>query len=111
MNTIKNYSSNNDISITIEVDVNKDFSKITEGLFINSGFIQIESIYLTNKKYCFWDNLNFFLKASEKEIKKECKEELIQKNLYYKGIFKDIQKSLKQFIELGYLTKNCKKDY
>ena len=111
MNTIKKYFSNNDISITIEVDVNKDFSKITEGVFINSGFIQIESIYLTNKECCFWGNLNFFLKASKKEIKKECKEELLQKNLYYKDIFKDIRKSLKQFIELGYLTKNCKKDY
>lgn len=101
----------NDVSIKVVVSVGKDYKTQIGKPLENFGYIEIESVRIDDKEKCFWDNLNFFLKAPKSDIEKECKSELIRKELFYKDIFKDLNGMLKDLVEAGYLTKECKKDY
>ena len=76
--------------INIKLSIDLDEFSNTEN---NSGYIEIKSVNISNENSCFWDNLNFFIYNNKKMIKKECKQELIGKNLYIKEIF-DIIKNL-----------------
>ena len=58
----------------------------------NSGYIEIKSVNISNNNFCFWDNLDFFIYNNEEIIKKDCEQELINKNLYVKEIFDIIKK-------------------
>ena len=76
----------------------------------NEGYIEITSVITSNKNSCFWDNLDFFIYNNKKAIKKECKQELIDKNLYVKEIFKAIENLINAAILENMLTKINKND-
>ena len=75
-----------DINIKLSIDLD-DFSNPND----NSGYIEIINVNTSNKNSCFWDNLDFFIYNNKKAIKKECEQELVNKNLYVKEIFKTIK--------------------
>ena len=94
-----------DINIKLSIDLD-DFSNPNN----NSGYIEITSVITSNKNSCFWDNLDFFIYNNKKTIKEECKQELIDKNLYVKEIFKAIETLINSAILENMLTKINKND-
>ena len=76
----------------------------------NSGYIEIKSVNISNKNSCFWGNLDFFIYNNKKIIEQDCKQELIDKNLYIKGIFKIIKNLINTAISENMLTKTNKYD-
>ena len=94
-----------DINVKLSIDLD-EFSNPEN----NSGYIEITSVNLSNKDFCFWDNLNFFIYNNKEIIKKECEQELIDKNLYVKGIFKIIKNLINTAISENMLTKTNKND-
>ena len=94
-----------DINIKLSIDLD-DFSNPNN----NSGYIEITSVITSNKNSCFWDNLDFFIYNNKKTIKEECKQELIDKNLYVKEIFKAIETLINTAISEKMLTKINKND-
>ena len=90
-----------DINVKLSIDLD-EFSNPND----NEGYIEITSINASNKNFCFWDNLDFFIYNNKKTIKKECKQELIDKNLYVKEIFKAIEKLINVAISEKILFKN-----
>ena len=94
-----------DINVKLSIDLD-DFSNSID----NNGYIKITSVVSSNKNYCFWDNLNFFIYNNKKTIKEECKQELIDKNLYVKEIFKSIKTLINAAISENMLTKTNKND-
>ena len=94
-----------DINIKLSIDLD-DFSNPNN----NSGYIEIINVNTSNKNYCFWDNLDFFIYNNKKAIKEECKQELIDKNLYIKGIFKTIENLINVAISEKMLIKTNKND-
>ncbi len=94
-----------DINVKLSIDLD-DFSSPNN----NSGYIEITSVITSNKNSCFWDNLNFFIYNNKKIIKEECKQELIDKNLYVKQIFKAIETLINVAISENMLTKTNKND-
>ncbi len=94
-----------DINIKLSIDLD-DFSNPNN----NSGYIEITSVITSNKNSCFWDNLDFFIYNNKKTIKEECKQELIDKNLYVKEIFKTIEKLINVAISENMLIKTNKND-
>ena len=94
-----------DINVKLSVDLD-DSSNPNN----NSGYIEITSVITSNKNSCFWDNLNFFIYNNKKIIKKECEQELIDKNLYVKEIFKAIETLINSAILENMLTKINKND-
>ena len=94
-----------DINIKLSIDLD-DFSNSND----NNGYIEIKSVNTSNKNSCFWDNLDFFIYNNKKTIKEECKQELIDKNLYVKEIFKTIEKLINVAISEKMLTKTNKND-
>ena len=94
-----------DINIKLSIDLD-DFSNPNN----NSGYIEITSVITSNKNSCFWDNLDFFIYNNKKAIKKECKQELIDKNLYVKQIFKAIENLINVAISENMLIKTNKND-
>ena len=90
-----------DINIKLSIDLD-DFSNSND----NNGYIKITSVVSSNKNYCFWDHLNFFIYNNKKTIKEECKQELIDKNLYVKEIFKAIETLINIAISEKMLFKN-----
>ena len=94
-----------DINIKLSIDLD-DFSNPNN----NSGYIEITSVITSNKNSCFWDNLNFFIYNNKKIIKEECEQELIDKNLYVKQIFKAIENLIKVAISENMLIKTNKND-
>lgn len=112
----KSIELNNDVIpnsclLKISVSIGNDFKTLVGTKLENWGYIEITSCCTREKTNCFWDNLNFFLKASKSEIKEQCENELINKGFYYKGFFKDLQKMIDELVDAGYLTRDCKKDY
>ena len=97
--------------IKVNVSISKDFKTLVGTKTENWGYIEISSSNTNEYKVCFWDNMNFFLKAPKADIKEHCKQELIDKGFYYKGFFKDLQNMINELVEAGYLTRDCKKDY
>ena len=94
-----------DINVTLLIDLD-EFSNPEN----NQGYIKIKSNSTSNKNYCFWDNLDFFIYNNKKAIKEECKQELIDKNLYIKEIFKTIEKLINVAISENMLIKTNKND-
>ena len=94
-----------DINVKLSIDLD-DFSNPNN----NSGYIEITSVITSNKNSCFWDNLDFFIYNNKKTIKKECKQELIDKNLYVKEIFKVIENLINTAISEKMLIKTNKYD-
>lgn len=94
-----------DINIKLSIDLD-DFSNPEN----NSGYIEIKSVNMSNKNSCFWDNLDFFIYNNKKIIEQDCKQELIDKNLYVKGIFKIIKNLINTAISENMLTKTNKND-
>ena len=94
-----------DINVTLFIDLD-EFSNPEN----NQGYIKIKSNIVSNKNYCFWDNLDFFIYNNKKAIKEECKQELIDKNLYIKGIFKTIENLINVAISEKMLIKTNKND-
>ena len=94
-----------DINVKLSIDLD-EFSNPND----NEGYIEIKSNNTLNKNYCFWDNLDFFIYNNKKTIKEECKQELVDKNLYIKGIFKVIENLINVAISEKMLTKTNKND-
>ena len=94
-----------DINVKLSIDLD-EFSNPND----NEGYIEITSNINSNKNYCFWDNLDFFIYNNKKTIKKECKQELIDKNLYVKEIFKAIENLINVAISEKMLIKTNKYD-
>ena len=94
-----------DINIKLSIDLD-EFSNPEN----NSGYIEIKSVNISNENSCFWDNLNFFIYKNKKIIEQDCKQELIDKNLYTKGIFKIIKNLINTAISENMLTKTNKND-
>ena len=94
-----------DINVTLFIDLD-EFSNPEN----NQGYIKIKSNIVSNKNYCFWDNLDFFIYNNKKAIKEECKQELIDKNLYIKEIFKAIENLINVAISENMLIKTNKND-
>ena len=94
-----------DISINLSIDLN-EFSNPEN----NSGYIEIKSVNTSNENSCFWDNLDFFIYNNKKIIEQDCKQELIDKNLYIKGIFKIIKNLINTAISENMLIKYNKND-
>ena len=94
-----------DINIKLSIDLDELSSPEN-----NSGYIEIKSVNISNENSCFWDNLDFFIYNNKKTIKEECKQELIDKNLYVKKIFKIIKNLINTAISDGILTKTNKND-
>ena len=94
-----------DINVTLFIDLD-EFSNPEN----NQGYIKIKSNIVSNKNYCFWDNLDFFIYNNKKTIKEECKQELIDKNLYVKEIFKTIENLINVAISEKMLIKTNKND-
>ena len=93
-----------DINIKLSIDLD-EFSNPEN----NSGYIEIKSTISSNKNYCFWDNLDFFIYNNKKMIKKECKQELINKNLYAEETFDIIKKLTNTAILENVLIRTNKK--
>ena len=93
------------INVKLSIDLD-DFSNSND----NSGYIKITSVVSSNKNYCFWDNLDFFIYNNKETIKEECKQELVDKNLYVEGIFKNIKNLINTAISENMLTKTNKND-
>ena len=94
-----------DINVKLSIDLD-EFSNPND----NEGYIEITSVITSNKNSCFWDNLNFFIYNNKKIIKEECEQELIDKNLYVKQIFKAIEKLINVAILENMLIKTNKND-
>ena len=94
-----------DINIKLSIDLDGSSNPNN-----NSGYIEITSVITSNKNSCFWDNLDFFIYNNKKTIKEECKQELIDKNLYVKEIFKTIEKLINVAISENMLIKTNKND-
>lgn len=109
--SIELYHEKDGVVIKVNVSINKDFKTNLGTNLHNWGYIEVSSTSIDEKEQCFWDNMNFFLKAPKNLIKKECKKELIDKGFYYKGFFKDLQNMIDELVDAGYLTRDCKKDY
>jgi len=94
-----------DTNIKLSIDLD-EFSNPDD----NEGYIEITSVNLSNKDFCFWDNLDFFIYNNKKIIEQDCKQELIDKNLYVKEIFKSIKTLINAAISENMLTKTNKND-
>lgn len=94
-----------DINVTLFIDLDEFLNPEN-----NQGYIKIKSNIVSNKNYCFWDNLDFFIYNNKKTIKKECKQDLINKNLYVKEIFKVIENLINVAISEKMLIKTNKND-
>lgn len=107
MKEIAVYNTIGNSQISIRVAIRNNYKPCKkDSRFKNFGAITVESVYNTNKEECYWDNLIFFYNNSNKQIKKQCMQELIDKNLYEEEIFKTIKKMIKHLIKYKYLHKN-----
>ena len=93
------------INIKLSIDLD-EFSNPEN----NSGYIKIKSNISSNKNYCFWDNLDFFIYNNEEIIKKDCEQELINKNLYAEETFDIIKKLTNTAILENVLIRTKKND-
>ena len=94
-----------DINVKLSIDLD-EFSNPEN----NQGYIEIKSNISSNKNFCFWDNLDFFIFNNKKIIAQDCKQELIDKNLYVEGIFKIIKNLINAAISEKMLIKTNKND-
>ena len=88
----------------VGVSITDDFKSYVDGILENFGYIEIKCISTNDKKgELYWDNLEFFLNSSMKEIKEECKQEMEERLHYDKKLLRDIKKHLKYMKKEGYL--------
>lgn len=88
----------------VGVSITDNFKSYVGGVLENCGYIEIKCISTNDKKgELYWDNLEFFLNSSMKEIKEECKQEMKEKLHYDKKLLRDIKKHLKYMKKEGYL--------
>lgn len=92
--------------VELHISVNKKLKK-QKGNLINFGYIDIVK-QESNEESVNWDNLEWFFDIDE-EKEKELIDELKEKNLYNKGVIKDIKKLIKKAIKLNLLTKKIRK--
>lgn len=94
-----------EVNIKLSIDLD-EFSNP----YNNEGYIEITSVNIPNENCCFWDNLNFFIYNNKEIIKKECEQELIDKNLYVEEIFDIIKKLTSTAILENMLIRTYKND-
>ena len=88
----------------VGVSITDNFKSYVDGVLENFGYIEIKCISTNDKEgELYWDNLEFFLNSSMKEIKEECKDEMKEKLYYDKKLLMDIKKHLKYMKKKGYL--------
>ena len=88
----------------VGVSITDNLKSYVGGVLENFGYIEIKCISTNDKKgELYWDNLEFFLNSSMKEIKEECKQEMKEKLHYDKKLLRDIKKHLKYMKKEGYL--------
>ena len=88
----------------VGVSITDDLKSSVDGVLENFGYIEIKCISTNDKEgELYWDNLEFFLNSSMKEIKEECKQEMKEKLHYDKKLLRDIKKHLKYMKKKGYL--------
>lgn len=88
----------------VGVSITDNLKSYVGGVLENFGYIEIKCISTNDKKgELYWDNLEFFLNSSMKEIKEECKQEMKEKLHYDKKLLRDIKKHLKYMKKKGYL--------
>ena len=88
----------------VGVSITDNFKSYVDGVLENFGYIEIKCISTNDKEgELYWDNLEFFLNSSMKEIKEECKDEMKEKLHYDKKLLMDIKKHLKYMKKKGYL--------
>ena len=88
----------------VGVSITDNFKSYVDGVLENLGYIEIKCISTNDKEgELYWDNLEFFLNSSMKEIKEECKQEMKEKLHYDKKLLMDIKKHLKYMKKEGYL--------
>lgn len=104
---ITDYRSIGNTSITLSVELNDDMSSMVDNAIQNhnQGDVLIESIFKEETQYCIYDNLDFFIFRSIEDIETMCKQELVKKGLYEKGIFHLLKEMIKQFVDKKYLKK------
>ena len=101
---ITNYVEGDVLFAMVGVSITDDFKSCVDGVLENFGYIEIKCISTNDKKgELYWDNLNFFLHGSMKDIKNECKDEMKEKLYYDKKLLKNIKKHLKYMKKKGYL--------
>ena len=101
---ITNYVEGEDLFAMVSVAITDKFKSYVGTNLENFGYIEIKCVSTNDKKgVIFWDNLDFFLHGSMKEIKKECKDEMKEKLHYDKKLLKNIKKHLKYMKKKGYL--------
>ena len=101
---ITNYVEGDDLFAMVSVSITDNFQSYAGTNLENFGYIEIKCISTNDKEgTIFWDNLDFFLHSSIKEIKKECKEQMKEKLYYDKKLLKNIKKHLKYMKKKGYL--------
>ena len=101
---ITNYVEGDVLFAMVSVSITDNFKSYVGTNLQNFGYIEIKCVSTNDKEgYIFWDNLDFFLHSSIKEIKKECKEEMKEKIYYDKKLLKNIKKHLKYMRKKGYL--------
>ena len=101
---ITNYVEGDKIFAMVSVFITDDFKSNVGTNVENFGYIEIQCISTNDKDgSLFWDNLDFFLHGSMKEIKNECKQEMKEKLHYDKKLLREIKKHLKYMKKNGYL--------
>ncbi len=96
---IELYSIESDV--TLSIFVTNDFK--ADGK--NSGYIQVGGNH-DESKNCFWDNLDFFMEATNSEFKAECSGELKEKGFDVREVRKDIRRLIKRAFKLKILRPN-----
>ena len=106
-NYISVYVGDDIAQIEIKVALSDDFKSSVGSRLENLGWIEISHVTSSDEHSgnMFWDNINFFVKSTKSELKKECQQELKEKGLYYKGIYRDIKRGLESLVKAGYLKK------
>jgi len=85
--------------VELNIAATKNLKK-EKGNLKNFGYIQVSTGMADEKHPCFWDNLNFFLKADFKTFKEECKEDLKKGNFPPKKTYETIKRLLKRATKL-----------
>ena len=101
---IVKYVEGENLFAMVGVIITDNFKSYVDGVLENFGYIEIKCISTNDKEgELYWDNLEFFLNSSMKEIKEECKQEMKEKLHYDKKLLMDIKKHLKYMKKEGYL--------
>lgn len=87
--------------VVLNISITDDLKR-QKGNLKNFGYFEITDGTI-NKESIFWDNLTFFLKASEEEVLKEIEKELLENGYKPKKILKQVNRLLKRAKKLKLL--------